>query len=160
MGSQRVRHSWATRHTHPHSSPTEEKPSPFCRFRDQEKHSSSIPCSVSGANRAGWPLHQPAQSTGARPGLSGERAHPLRGGNGTPPTAIPLWWEVVRRAKGTHLHCTLLKRKQREAVLCFCQDGICRDKQKFNIYTQPVLQLYLTVSERNNVPLRKAWKQQ
>ena len=54
--------------------------------------------------------------------------------------------------KGTlDFHCTQLKRKQCEAVLHFCQDGICRHKQKFNIYTHPVLQLYLTVSEKSHL---------
>ena len=47
-------------------------------------------------------------------------------------------------------HCTQLKRKQCEAVLHFCQDGICRHKQNL-IYTLTLSSSYTSLCQRESV---------
>ena len=152
---------WLSTHTHPLLQPNRVETQPLLPFQGTRRGASFQP--LLGQWRlteAGQPP-SPACNRACAPALrilppgpraqGGSRADPLHGGNKTPPTGILLWWEVVRRQKGTlDFHCARLKRKQCEAVLHFCQDGICRHKQKFNIYTHPVLQLYLTVSERKS----------
>lgn len=65
-----------------------------------------------------------------------------------PPAGIPLWWEVFSRAKGAlGFHCTQLKGSSARQYSTFVRMASADTSRNFNIYTHPVLQLYLTVRE-------------